>query len=68
MLFLFFTSQYFSCRHILMRQHTTFYRHFLAGTEEQVTELLKRVKELTCMPNPANLQLSTLHLQILQSL
>jgi hypothetical protein len=44
-----------------MRRHTTFYRHFLAATEEQVTELLKRVKELTGMPNPASLQLNTLH-------
>jgi hypothetical protein len=52
---LFFTSQYFSCRHI------TFYRHFSAATEEQVTELLKRIKELTCMPNLANLQISTLY-------
>jgi hypothetical protein len=44
-----------------MRRHITFYRHFSATTEEQVTKLLKRVKELTGMPNPANLQLSTLH-------
>jgi hypothetical protein len=44
-----------------MRRHTTFYRHFSATIEEQVTELLKRVKELTCMPNPADLQLSTLY-------
>jgi hypothetical protein len=50
-----FTSQYTCCRHI------TFHRHFLATAEEQVTELLKRVKELTGMPNPANLQLSLLY-------
>jgi hypothetical protein len=37
------------------------YRHSSAGTEEQVTELLKRVKELTGMPNPADLQLGTLY-------
>jgi hypothetical protein len=28
---------------------------FVAAAEEQVTKLLKRVKELTGMPNPANL-------------
>jgi hypothetical protein len=32
-----------------------------AGTEEQVSELLKRVKELTGMPNPVNLQLNILY-------
>jgi hypothetical protein len=56
-----FTSQHTSCRHILICQHITFYRHFVAAAEEQVTELLKRVKELTGMPNPANLQINTLY-------
>jgi hypothetical protein len=56
-----FTSQYTSCRHILICRHITFYRHFAAAAEEQVTELLKRVKELTGMPNLANLQISTLY-------
>jgi hypothetical protein len=35
--------------------------HFVAPAEEQVTELLERVKELTGMLNPANLQISTLY-------
>jgi hypothetical protein len=56
-----FTSQYTSCRHILICRHITFYRHFAAAAEEQVTELLKRVKELTGMSNPANLQINTLY-------
>jgi hypothetical protein len=34
---------------------------FAADAEEQVTKLLKRVKELTGMPNPANLQTNTLY-------
>jgi hypothetical protein len=53
--FLFFTSQYTSCRHI------TFYRHFSAAAEEQVTELLKRIKELTGMLDFAHLQIGILY-------
>jgi hypothetical protein len=34
---------------------------FAAAVEEQVTELLKRVKELIGMPNPANLRTNTLY-------
>jgi hypothetical protein len=56
-----FTSQYTSCRHILICRHITFYRHFAAAAEEQVIELLKRVKELTGIPNPANLKISNLY-------
>jgi hypothetical protein len=52
---LYFTSQYRSCQHILICRHITFYRHSAAAAEEQVTELLKRVKELTGMLNPADL-------------
>jgi chromosome segregation ATPase len=44
-----------------MRRHITFYRHFSATTEEQVTELLKRIKELTGMLDSASLQISTLY-------
>jgi hypothetical protein len=58
---LYFTSQNISCRHILICRHITFYRHFAAAAEEQVTELVKRVKELTGMPNPANLRINTLY-------
>jgi hypothetical protein len=50
--FLFLLLQYYSCRHM------TLCRHSSAGTEEQVAELLKRVKELTGMPDPVNLQLN----------
>jgi hypothetical protein len=56
-----FTSQYTSCRHTLICRHITFYRHFAVAAEEQVTELLKRVKELTGMPNPAIIQINTLY-------
>jgi hypothetical protein len=35
--------------------------HFVAAAKEQVIELLERVKELTGMPNPAKLQISTLY-------
>jgi hypothetical protein len=59
--FLFCTSQYSFCRHILMRRHITLCRHFSATTEEQVTELVKRVKKLTGMPDSANFHISTLH-------
>jgi hypothetical protein len=45
----------YSCRHII------FCRHSSAGTEEQVTALLTRVKELTGMPDPANFQLDILY-------
>jgi hypothetical protein len=62
-----FTSQYSSCRHILICRHTTFYRYFAVAAEEQVTELLKRVKELTGMPNPANLQINTLYFKSFKS-
>jgi hypothetical protein len=47
----FFTS----CRYTLTCRHITFYRHSTAGAEAQVTELVKRVKELTGMPDPADL-------------
>jgi hypothetical protein len=56
----FFTSQYTSCRHTLICRHLTFYRHSAAGAEAQVTALLQRVKELTGMPDSADLLL--LHL------
>jgi hypothetical protein len=59
--FIFYSSQPPSCRHILMCRHTTPCPHFLATTEEQVTELVKRVKELTGMPDPINFQITTLH-------
>jgi hypothetical protein len=36
-------------------------RHSAAGAEAQVTELAKRVKELTGMPDLANLPLNILH-------
>jgi hypothetical protein len=58
---LFFASLCTFCRHISICRHLTFYRHFVGAAEEQVTELLKRVKELTGMPNPANLRINTLH-------
>jgi hypothetical protein len=58
---LFFTYQYTSCRHTLICRHITFYWHFAAAAEEQVTELLKRVKELTGMPNLAKLRINTLY-------
>jgi hypothetical protein len=54
-IFLCFSSQYRSCRHILICRHITFYRHSAAAAEEQVTELLRRVQELTGMPSPVNL-------------
>jgi hypothetical protein len=43
----------------------TFFRHSAAGAEAQVTELVKRVKELTGMPDPLNLQHNPSVLQIL---
>jgi hypothetical protein len=46
---------YSSCRHI------TPCRHISATAEEQVTELVKRVKELTGMPDSVIFQLITLH-------
>jgi hypothetical protein len=52
---------YSSCRHILMCRHITPCRHISAAAEEQVTELVKRVKELTGMPGPVIFQLITLH-------
>jgi hypothetical protein len=48
-------------RHTLICRHITFYRHSVAGAEAQVTELVKRVKELIGMPNLANLQLNILN-------
>jgi hypothetical protein len=48
-----FTLEYFACRHI------TLYRHISATTEEQVTALLLRVKELTGMPDSADLYYPT---------
>jgi hypothetical protein len=62
---IFYSSQHPSCRHILMRRHITPCQHFSATLEEQVTELVKRVKELTGMPDPVNFQITTLHLKIL---
>jgi hypothetical protein len=59
--FIFYSSQHPSCRHILMCRHITPCRHFLATAEEQVTELVKRVKELTGMSDPINFQITTLH-------
>jgi hypothetical protein len=58
---LFFISSYTFCRHTLICRHITFYRHFAAAAEEQVTELLKRVKELTGMPNPTIIQINPLY-------
>jgi hypothetical protein len=60
-IFLYFSSQYRSCRHISICRHITFDRHFVVAAEEQVTELLQRVKELTVMPNPANLRINPLY-------
>jgi hypothetical protein len=39
----------------------TFIRHSAAGAEAQVTELVKRVKELTGMPDPAVTRIGTLY-------
>jgi hypothetical protein len=39
----------------------TFYRYSAAAAEEQVTKLLKRVKELTGMLNPAIIQINPLY-------
>jgi hypothetical protein len=58
--FLFSPSFFFSYRHTLTCRHITFYRHPAAGAEAQVTELAKRVKELTGMPDLANLPLNIL--------
>jgi hypothetical protein len=64
----FFTSQYTSCRHTLICRHiTTFYRHSAAGAEAQVTALLQRVKELTGMPDSADLLLLHLHFKSFNS-
>jgi hypothetical protein len=49
----------YSCRHI------TLCRHSSAGAEAQVTELLKRVKELTGMPDPAVTRIDTLYFKSL---
>jgi hypothetical protein len=60
--FLFLPLFFFaSCRHTLTCRHIPFYRHSAAGTEAQVTELAKRVKELTGMPDLANLPLNILY-------
>jgi hypothetical protein len=58
---LLFTSEYFSCRHITLR------RHIPATTEEQVTALLQRVKELTGMPDSADLLLLDLYFKSFNS-
>jgi hypothetical protein len=50
-----FSSEYFSCRHIIL------YQDISAAAKAQVTKLLKRVKELTGMPNPAIIQIDTLY-------
>jgi hypothetical protein len=52
---------FISCRHTLTCRHITFYRHSAAEAEAQVTELAKRVKELTGMPDLANLPLNILY-------
>jgi hypothetical protein len=49
------------CRHTLICRHITFFRHSAAGAEAQVTELVKRVKELTGMPDPAVTRIDTLY-------
>jgi hypothetical protein len=63
----FVTSSYTFCRHALICRLITFYRHFAAATEEQVTALLQRVKELTGMPNPADLLLTHLYFKSFNS-
>jgi hypothetical protein len=55
--FVFFTR----CWHTLICRHLTFCRHSAAGAEAQVTKLAKRVKELTGMPDLANLPLNILY-------
>jgi hypothetical protein len=50
-----------SSRYTLICRHLTFYRHSAAGAEAQVTELVKRVKELTGMPDPAVTRIDTLY-------
>jgi hypothetical protein len=49
------------CRHTLLCRHIIFVRHFAAGAEAQVSELSQRVKELTGMPDLANLLLNILY-------
>jgi hypothetical protein len=49
------------CRQTLICRHITLYRHSAAGAEAQVTKLVKRVKELTGMPNHAVTQIYTLY-------
>jgi hypothetical protein len=49
------------CRHTLIRRHISFYCYSAAGAEAQVTELVKRVKELTGMPDPAVTPIDTLY-------
>jgi hypothetical protein len=56
-----FTLEYFSCRHITLRQHIS------ATTEEQVTALLQRVKELTGIPNTADPLLLNLYFKSFNS-
>jgi hypothetical protein len=54
-------SSFTFCRHTLICRHITFYRCSAAGAEAQVTELVKRVKELTGMLDPAVPQIDTLY-------
>jgi hypothetical protein len=56
-----FFSPYIFCRHTLICRHILFYRHSAADAEAQVTELVKRVKELTGTPDPAVTQIDTLY-------
>jgi hypothetical protein len=52
---------FLSCRHTLSCRHITCCRHSAAEAEAQVTELAKRMKELTGMPDLANLPLNILY-------
>jgi hypothetical protein len=42
--------------------HITLCQHFSATAEEQVSDLVKRVKELTGMPDPVNFQIIALQI------
>jgi hypothetical protein len=56
-----------SCRHTLICRHLIFYRHSAAGAEAQVTELVKRVKELSGMPGSADLSPLSLYFKSFNS-
>jgi hypothetical protein len=67
LILLFCSSLYSFCQRTLICRYITFYRHSAAATEEQVTALLQRVKELTGMPNPADLFLTNLYFKSFNS-